>query len=96
MRVRPAWEQETRRLRFDLHFGHGLRRDFRWTTKRGTGRLAPSMITRPAKDQEARQRAARRLGHNRPGVTSCDLGRSPAAVAAERQPAIDAVTDPKA
>ena len=41
-------------------------------------------VTRPAKDQEARQRAARLLGHNRPGVTSCYLGRSPAAVAAER------------
>ena len=46
--------------------------------------------------QEARQRAARLLGHNRPGVTSCYLGRSPAAVAAERPPSTDAVIDPKA
>ncbi|MBK9684495.1 MAG: integrase domain-containing protein [Betaproteobacteria bacterium] len=53
-------------------------------------------VTRPAKDQEARQRAARLLGHNRPGVTSCYLGRSPAAVAAERPPVTEAVIDPKA
>jgi hypothetical protein len=53
-------------------------------------------VTRPAKDQEARQRAARLLGHNRPGVTSCYLGRSPVTVATERPPVTEAVIDPKA
>ena len=38
---------------------------------------------RPANDDQARQRAARRLGHNRPGVTSCYLGSNAKLASAE-------------
>jgi integrase len=50
---------------------------------------APSLVrggkARPPLDAEARERAARLLGHSRPRVASCYLGSSAAAPAEERQ-----------